>query len=283
MSVPEREDRRQEPPLLDVRGLAVRFPSRARTTEASEVEAVRDVSLTVGRGEIVGLLGESGSGKSLTALAVLGLVPPPGRIAAGSIRFEGRELVGLAEPEWRSVRGARIGLALQEPSSALNPVLSIGTQLVEAIRAHRRLDRRAAEGRALDLLGRLGLGSAGEAADRMRRLPFELSGGQRQRALLAIALAADPRLLIADEPTSALDPIVATEVLDRLAGLRREQGLAILLITHDLAAAARICDRLVVLHAGRVIETAATRDLLEGAAHPLARELVATSLPVPFA
>ncbi len=260
------------PPLLELRNLEIRFPSRG---SAGEIAVVRGASLSIGRGEAVGLVGESGSGKSLTALAVLGLVPAPGRIAAGSIRLDGQELVGIGERAYRSVRGARIGLVFQEPGAALNPVLTIGAQIVEAIRAHRDLSRSAARRRALELLERLAIP---DPARRLRQYPHELSGGQRQRALLAIALAAEPDLLIADEPTTALDVTIQAEVLDLLDELRRERSLALLLITHDLAVVARSCDRLAVLYAGEVVEEGATADLLSNPAHPYTRGLLA-SLP----
>ena len=260
------------PPLLDVRDLEIRFPLRGA---AGEVAVVRGASLAIDRGEIVGLVGESGSGKSLTALAVLGLVPPPGRIAAGSVKLEGRELVGASERDYRAVRGARIGLVFQEPGAALNPVLTIGAQIVETIRAHRSLSRSAARQRALELLESLALP---DPARRLKQYPHELSGGQKQRALLAIALAAEPELLIADEPTTALDVTIQAEVLDLLESLRRTRGLAILLITHDLGVVARSCDRLAVLYAGEVVEEGATRDVLSAPAHPYTRGLLA-SLP----
>ncbi|MCM2268919.1 MAG: ABC transporter ATP-binding protein [Thermoanaerobaculia bacterium] len=256
------------PPLLRIRDLSVAFPGRER-----ELVAVRGLSLEVAAGEVVGLVGESGSGKSLTALAVLGLVPPPGAIRAGSIELAGRELRGLSETEYRAVRGARIGLVFQEPGAALNPVLTIGTQIVEAMRAHRPLSRRAARERAIELLDRLAIP---DARERMRSYPHELSGGQKQRALLAVALAADPELLLADEPTTALDVTVQAQVLDLLDRLRRERGLGILLITHDLGVVARSCDRLVVLYAGEVVEQGPTAEVLRDPAHPYTRGLLAS-------
>jgi ABC-type dipeptide/oligopeptide/nickel transport system ATPase component len=219
---------------------------------------VRDASLQVDRGEIVGLVGESGSGKSLTALAALGLIPPPGRRVSGSIRFDGRELSGLSERELRPIRGRRIGLVFQEPSAALNPVLTIGAQIVEAIRAHHRMPRDQARRRALDLLARLALP---DPARRLGEYPHQLSGGQRQRALVAIALAAGPDLLIADEPTTALDVTVQAQVLELFGELRRDLGLGILLITHDLAVVAETCDRVAVMYAGEIVEEGSVREL----------------------
>ncbi len=265
-------------PLLEVSGLEIRFPGGSRP-----FEVVRGASLSVGRGEIVGLVGESGSGKSLTALAILGLVPPPGQVVGGSIRLDGRELRGLSERELRAVRGARIGLVFQEPMAALNPVLTLETQICEAIRAHRhpreggkRPGARAARTRALELLELLAI------PDPVRRLgeyPHQLSGGQRQRAMLAIALAGGPELLIADEPTTALDVTLQAQVLELLDRLRRELGLAILLITHDLAVVAESCDRVLVMYAGEIVESASAAELFAHPAHPYTRALLA-SIPV---
>ena len=248
------------PSRLAVRDLSIAFPSAG-----GEVTVVRGVDLDLASGEIVGLVGESGSGKSLSALATLGLVPAPGRIARGSIQLDGRELVGLPERELRPIRGRRLGLVFQEPSAALNPVLTIGTQIVEAIRAHRRVGRAAARARARDLLARL---AVPDPDRRLREYPHQLSGGQRQRALIAIALAAEPDLLIADEPTTALDVTVQAQVLELFRDLRRDLGLGILLVTHDLAVVAETCDRVAVMYAGRVVEEASVTELFERPRHP---------------
>jgi oligopeptide/dipeptide ABC transporter ATP-binding protein len=257
------------PPLLEIRDLAIRFPAPG----GGGIDVVRGAFLEVGRGEVVGLVGESGSGKSLTALAILGLVPPPGRIVGGSVRLGGRELRGLSEAEYRPIRGGRIGLVFQEPGAALNPVLTIGAQIVEAIRAHRPMPKTEARERARRLLAQLALP---DPERRLRQYPHELSGGQRQRALLAIALAADPELLIADEPTTALDVTVQAEVLDLLERLRRERELGILLITHDFGVVARSCDRVVVMYAGEVVEQGATAEVLAAPRHPYTRALLAS-------
>ena len=255
--------------LLEISGLVVTFPR----PDGTAVPVVRGLSLAVGRGEFVGLVGESGCGKSMAALAVLGLVPPPGRIAGGSIRLEGRELVGCSEPELRAIRGRRVGLVFQEPAAALNPVLTVGHQVVEAIRAHRRTSTADARRRAVELLARLALP---EPERRLRDYPHQLSGGQRQRVLLAIALAAGPDLLIADEPTTALDVTVQAQVLELLAELRRELGLAVLLITHDLAVVAGSCDRVAVAYAGRVVEEGSVAELFGAPLHPYTRGLLAS-------
>lgn len=277
--------------LLEVTGLEIRFPARfvgrsggrsggRYAAEDRPFEVVRGVDLAVARGEFVGLVGESGSGKSLTALAILGLVPPPGEVVAGKILLDGRDLGGLAEHEMRAVRGGRIGFVFQEPMAALNPVLSLETQICEAVRAHRKSGARvgagAARARALELLELLAIP---DPVRRLREFPHQLSGGQRQRAMLAIALAAGPELLIADEPTAALDVTLQAQVLELLARLRRELDLAILLITHDLAVVAESCDRVLVMYAGEIVEQASAEQLFAQPAHPYARALLA-AIPV---
>jgi ABC-type dipeptide/oligopeptide/nickel transport system ATPase component len=258
-------------PLLEIRDLEISFPARG-----GWIPVVRGVSLTVGRGEMVGLVGESGSGKTLTALAVLGLVPPPGRVTRGSIRLDGPDgaddLLTMSARELRAVRGARVALIFQEPATAFNPVYSIGFQIAEAVRAHRRVSRREAADEAARLLDRVAL------ADARRRLddyPHQLSGGQRQRAMIAMALAGRPDLLLADEPTTALDVTLQAQILELLDELRRDLGLSVLLITHDLGVVAETCDRVVVMQDGRVVETAAVAELFRAPAHPYTRELLA--------
>jgi ABC-type dipeptide/oligopeptide/nickel transport system ATPase component len=199
------------------------------------------------RGELLGLVGESGAGKSLTALALLRLVPPPGRIAGGRVRLGGQDLLDLPETTMRSVRGGRIAMVFQEPQAALNPVFTVGAQIVETIRAHRPLSRREAKAEAFRLLE---LVAMPDPEQRLRSYPHQLSGGQRQRAMLAVALAGEPELLVADEPTTALDVTIQAQILDLLQRLRRELGLSVLLITHDLAVVAETCDRVCVLYAG---------------------------------
>ncbi len=257
--------------LVEVHDLRISFP-----VDGAPVAVVREATFAVDRGEILGLVGESGSGKSLTALALLGLVPPPGRVEPGSsIRLDGQELVGLSERALRAIRGRRIGLVFQEPSAALNPVLTVGTQIVEAIRAHRPVSRAAAWRRAEELLARL---AVPDPHRRLREYPHQLSGGQRQRVLVAVALAAEPDLLIADEPTTALDVTLQAQVLELFADLRRDLGLGLLLITHDLGVVAETCDRVAVMYAGRIVEAGPTAALFAGAAHPYTRGLLA-SLP----
>ena len=255
-------------PLLEIRDLEIGFPAG----DGGLLKVVRGASLAVARREIVGLVGESGSGKSLTALATLGLVPAPGRILGGSVRLDGRELVGLPERELRAIRGARIGLVFQEPSAALNPVLTVGTQIVEAIRAHQPVAAGVARERALDLLRRL---SIPDPARRLGEYPHQLSGGQRQRVVLALALAAGPDLLIADEPTTALDVTLQAEVLDLLVELRGALDLSVLLISHDFAVVAEVCDRLAVMYAGEVVEEGSVTRVFARPLHPYTRGLLA--------
>ncbi len=273
------------PPLLEVRDLEIAFPAAA--AEAGWRPVVRGASFAVGRGEAVGLVGESGSGKTLTALALLGLVPPPGRVTAGSALLAGAapdspplDLLRLGEPALRAVRGRRIAIVFQEPATAFNPVFSIGFQIAEALRAHpfegagRRMTRREAWDEAAQLLDRVAIADAGR---RLGDYPHQLSGGQRQRAMIAMALAGRPELLLADEPTTALDVTLQAQILELLADLRRELGLALLLITHDLGVVAESCDRAVVMHRGRVVETAAVADLFRAPADPYTRGLLAAA------
>ncbi len=254
-------------PLLQVENLTIEFPSGGRS-----LAVVRGVSFAVDRGEFVGLAGESGSGKSLTALAILRLVPPPGRIAAGRVLLDGADLLALPERALRRVRGARIGLVLQEPMTALDPVFTVGDQIAEAVRAHRRVSRRRARDEAARLLELVAIPDAGR---RLKDYPHQLSGGQRQRVLIAMALAAAPELLLADEPTTALDVTIQAQILELLERLRRELGLAILLITHDLAVVAETCDRLLVMYAGQLVEEAPVAELFARPAHPYTRRLLA--------
>jgi peptide/nickel transport system ATP-binding protein len=269
-------------PLLEIRGLEVAFP--ARDAGGAPLPVVVGVSLAVGRGEVVGLVGESGSGKSMTALAVLGLVPPPGRVTAGSIRLSGRlagrlpedegavDLLALGPAALRRVRGGRIAMVFQEPATAFNPVYSIGFQIAEAVRAHARVSRAEARREAARLLDRVAFPGAQRRLD---DYPHQLSGGQRQRAMIAMALAGRPDLLLADEPTTALDVTLQAQILELLDELRRDLGLSVLLITHDLGVVAETCDRVVVMRAGRVVETAGVEELFRAPAHPYTRELLA--------
>ncbi|HEX7180362.1 MAG TPA: ABC transporter ATP-binding protein [Thermoanaerobaculia bacterium] len=251
---------------MQVEDLEVAFPRDGRWAPV-----VRGVSLAVGRGEIVGLVGESGSGKTLTALSVLGLVPPPGRVR-GRVRLDGGDLLTLPEREMRKVRGGRIGFVFQEPMSALNPVYTIGFQIAEAVRAHRRVSRREALDEAVRLLDRVALP---DARQRLGDYPHQLSGGQRQRVGIAMALAAGPDLLLADEPTTALDVTLQAQILELLDRLRVDLGLSVLLITHDLGIVAETCDRAVVMHRGEVVEEGEVERLFRAPGHAYTRMLLA--------
>lgn len=248
--------------LLAVEQLSVSFGDAA---------VVDGVTFSIDRGEIVGLVGESGSGKTMTALAILGLLPYPGRVAGGRILFEGVDLVGLSEKEMARIRGARIGMISQEPMVALDPSFTVRSQLVAPLRRHRDLGRRAARTEALNLLDLVGISDPPSVA---RKYPHQLSGGMAQRVAIAIALSADPDLLIADEPTTALDVTVQAGILELVRSLQARFGMAVLLVTHDLGVVADICSRAVVMQEGSIVEAAAVEDLFERPEHPYTRQLV---------
>ncbi len=235
--------------------------------------AVDGVSFDVGRGETVAVVGESGSGKSVTALSILRLIRNPGRIESGSsIVFEGRELLSLSDDEMRAVRGDRISMIFQEPMSALNPVLTVGEQIAEVVRVHTDSGRKKAWERAVEMLALTGIASPRERAS---EYPHQLSGGMRQRVMIAMALALNPALLIADEPTTALDVTIQAQILELLARLQEQLGMAILLITHDLGVVAEVADRVVVMYGGEVVERAAVDQLFAVPQHPYTRGLMA--------
>ena len=262
------------PLLLDVRGLTTEFVS-AREGAVRVVRAVDGASLHLARGETLGLVGESGCGKSVTALSIIRLVQPPGRITAGAIIFEGRDLTALGETEMQRVRGARIGFVFQEPMTALNPVFTIGDQIAESLVVHGLAARGPARARAVELLEAVRIPEPGKRAG---DYPHQLSGGMRQRALIAAAISCRPSLLIADEPTTALDVTIQAEILDLLREMRAQFGLALLLITHDLGVVAHLADRVAVMYAGRIVEEGPTAAVLSKPAHPYTRGLLA-SLP----
>jgi oligopeptide/dipeptide ABC transporter ATP-binding protein len=256
--------------LLQVEDLVVEFPRPDGAVRASD-----RVSLAVGHGEVVGLVGESGCGKSATALALLRLLPPPGRIVSGRVVLEGEDLTSLPESEMRKRRGAGLAYVPQEPGEALNPVISVGAQIVDVIRAHRAVSRSEAWAEAVAALTRVGVA---DPERRARDYPHEFSGGMKQRALIAMALAARPKVLLADEPTTAIDPTLQAGVLDLLSSLVERDGLSVLLITHDLGVVAAICDRVLVMYAGRVVEESGVDDLYRDARHPYTQALL-RSLP----
>ena len=256
--------------LLEVRDLRTHF-----LTRAGAVKAVDGVSFDVARGEILGLVGESGSGKSVTGFSLIGLVDPPGRIMGGSIRFDGRELVGLPASQMRALRGRRIAMVFQDPGATLNPVLSIGRQMTLAVQAHGRVGERAARAMAAKRLTRLGIP---DAATRLDAYPHEFSGGMRQRVAIAMALLHQPDLIVADEPTTALDVSIQAQILVEMRSLAREAGTALIWISHDLAAVAAIADRILVMYAGRIVEAGPVQAVLRHPWHPYTRGLL-DSLP----
>jgi peptide/nickel transport system ATP-binding protein/oligopeptide transport system ATP-binding protein len=253
--------------LLDVQGLTTAF-----MTGRGEITAIEDVSFSLKEGEILGIVGESGSGKSVTALTIMGLLPrPPARIAAGSVKFQGQELTKLSSREMQRIRGPGIAMIFQEPMTSLNPVFSIGDQIMETIRAHESLPAAALRKRAIDMLDKVGIPSA---ARRLDDYPHQMSGGQRQRVMIAIALACNPKLLIADEPTTALDVTIQAQILDLLMDLRDEFRMAIMIITHNMGVIAETADRVLVMYAGRVIEEAPVARIFDHPVHPYTRGLL---------
>ena len=257
--------------LLEVRDLRVEFQSRGK-----RVRAVNGISFDVDDGETLGLVGESGCGKSVTALSLMRLIPrPPGRIVEGQARFEGRDLMAVSEDEIRRVRGNSIAMVFQDPMTSLNPVLSVGRQIGEALRVHRAMGRSAARRRTIELLEQVGIPSARQRVD---DYPHQFSGGMRQRVMIAMALSCEPRLLIADEPTTALDVTIQAQILELLKRLQAELGMAIILITHDLGVMAGVADRVCVMYAGYIVESATVEEAFKVARHPYTLGLL-RSLP----
>ena len=249
------------PPLLEISDLHTEF-----RTGAGIVRAVDGVSYTVDAGETVAVVGESGSGKSVTALSVLRLIPdPPGRITAGSVIFAGRDLLSLSESQMREIRGGEIGMVFQEPMTSLNPVLTIGRQITETLEQHRGMDHATATKRAEALLMQVGIA---DGARRLKQYPHQLSGGMRQRVMIAIALACDPKLIIADEPTTALDVTIQAQILELMKALTRERGIALIIITHNLGVVARYADRVNVMYAGRIVESGPAAEIYYDPRHP---------------
>jgi peptide/nickel transport system ATP-binding protein len=257
----------REPSLLSIRDLQVSF-SKA---DGGRVTPVRSLDLELPAGKTLGLVGESGSGKSLSALAVMGMVPWPGRILSGSIRFQGRDLVGLDDRAYQGLRGSNLAIVFQDPSTALNPVLTIGEQLSETLRLHRDLGPQEARQAALEALQRVQITSPGKRLD---SYPHQLSGGMKQRVLIAMALACGPACLILDEPTTALDVTVQAQLLDLIELIQNSNQTSILLISHDLAVVSEISDEISIIYAGRIVETAPTAKLLSNPRHPYTRGLL---------
>ncbi len=252
--------------LLTVDNLQTEF-----TTRDGVLRAVQGVSFELNRGEVLGLVGESGSGKSVTGFSIMGLVDPPGRVAGGSVKFDGRELVGQSEDQLRRLRGKRIAMIFQDPMMTLNPVLSVATQMIETVLAHDNVSKAVARERAIDALGRVGIASP---ESRLAQYPHQFSGGMRQRVAIAIALLHRPDLIIADEPTTALDVTVQGQILYEMQTLVREVGSALIWITHDLAVIAGLADRVAVMYAGRIVEEGPVEQVLDAPRHPYTRGLL---------
>jgi oligopeptide/dipeptide ABC transporter ATP-binding protein len=254
-------------PLLEVKDLHTEF-----RTGAGVVRAVDGVSYAVEQGETVAIVGESGSGKSVGALSILRLIPdPPGRITRGEVLFLGRDLMQLPDAQMRDVRGSDIGMVFQEPMTSLNPVLSVGRQITETVEQHSRVDRAAARKRAIELLGLVGIA---DPARRLKQYPHELSGGMRQRVMIAIAIACDPKLIIADEPTTALDVTIQAQILELMNGLTRRLNAALIIITHNLGVVARYASRVNVMYAGRIVESGPATAIYHNPRHPYTMALL---------
>jgi oligopeptide/dipeptide ABC transporter ATP-binding protein len=259
-------------PLLDIQHLCTSFP-----TDEGQAIAVSDLSLRLEQGSILGIVGESGCGKSVTALSILRLVPSPGQITSGKIIFDGTDLLTLSEESMRSIRGGRIALIPQDPMTALNPVYTVGEQIMEAIKLHQKVGQKEARNRAIEALQAMRLPNAAERVD---DYPFQFSGGMRQRVMIAMALACEPSLLIADEPTTALDVTVQAQILELLRNLRQDRGLSVLLITHDLGVIAEMCDQVAVMYAGSIVEQAPLKEMFANPLHPYTVGLI-NSVPRP--
>ncbi len=273
--VPPGAQRRRKPrgdkPLLEIKGLYTSFKTRDGL-----VRAVDGIDFQVDRGEIMGLVGESGCGKSVTSLSILRLVARPGAIDAGEVLFDGQDLLKVSADEMRKIRGDRISMIFQQPTSSLNPVWDVGRQIEEVLRIHRAMKGKAAQGRALELLKMVGIP---DPERRLKAFPHELSGGMAQRVMIAMALACEPELLIADEPTTALDVTIQAQILDLMRNLRDETGTAIILITHDLGVVAEMCDRVAVMYAGEIVEETDVVSLFRNPLHPYTKGLIG-SIPV---
>ena len=254
--------------LLQVKNLVVEFPTRRGT-----LRALDDISFEIAPGEILGVVGESGAGKSLTGASIIGLLEPPGRIASGQILLEGQRVDNLNHDEMRHIRGRKIGAIFQDPLTSLNPLYSVGRQLMETIQAHLPVDAAEARKRAIDLLKSTGIPAAEE---RIEHYPHQFSGGMRQRVVIALALAAEPKLIVADEPTTALDVSIQAQIISLLKNLCKERGAAVMLITHDMGVIAETCDRVAVLYAGRVAEIGPVHEVINRPAHPYTAGLMAS-------
>lgn len=256
-------------PILDVSGLKTVF-----TTRSGEVHAVNSVSFDLAPGELLGVVGESGSGKSVTMMSLIGLLPqPPAEIREGAVMFEGHDILKMSPDELRNIRGSRIGFVFQDPMTSLNPTFSVGFQIMEPLRTHMGMTKKQAHQRAVELLELVGIPDAGP---RLSDYPHQFSGGMRQRVMIAIALACDPKVLIADEPTTALDVTIQAQILELVRELRQKLGMAIIWITHDLGVIAGIADRVMVMYGGQIVEQAPVQELFSNPQHPYTRALLET-------
>ena len=253
-------------PVLSVRNLQVEFKTRHAT-----LRAIDDISFDIAKGEVLGVVGESGAGKSVTGSAVIGLIDPPGRIAGGKIRLSGLRIDNLPPEDMRKIRGKRIGMIFQDPLTSLNPLYRIGDQIVETIRTHISLSEQAARKRAIDLLAEVGIPAPEKRID---GYPHEFSGGMRQRVVIALALCAEPELIIADEPTTALDVSVQAQIITLIKRLGRDHGTAVMLVTHDMSVIAETCDRVAVMYSGRIAEIGPVQDVIRNPLHPYAKGLM---------
>ena len=255
-------------PLLEVRHLRVEFPGRRGT-----LLALDDISFDIAPGEVLGVVGESGAGKSLTGAAIIGLLEPPGRIAGGEIRLEGQRIDNLPYEQMRAIRGRKIGAIFQDPLTSLNPLYTIGRQLIETIQTHLPVSNDEARARAIRLLQETGIPAAEE---RLEQYPHQFSGGMRQRVVIALALAAEPKLIVADEPTTALDVSIQAQIISLLKRLCKVHGAAVMLVTHDMGVIAETCDRVAVMYAGRVVEIGPVAEVIRRPAHPYTAGLMAS-------
>ncbi len=255
-------------PLLEVRGLGVAFE-----TDSGPLKAADGVSFALSRGKTLGLVGESGCGKSQTALSILKLTPPPGKIVSGTVTLDGTDLMALSEPEMEDIRGRRISMIFQEPMTALNPVFTVGGQIAEGLMIHRRISKAGAMEAAIQMLDRVGIA---DAPVRAGDYPHQMSGGMRQRAMIAMALICCPEVLIADEPTTALDVTIQAQIIGLILGMQESMGLSVLFISHDLGVVSEVSDHIAVMYAGAIVEQAPAKDLFDAPAHPYTRGLIET-------
>jgi peptide/nickel transport system ATP-binding protein len=257
-------------PVLSVRNLQVEFATRRET-----LRAINGVSFDIAKGEVLGVVGESGAGKSVTGLAAIGLIDPPGRISGGEIHLSGLRIDNLPPEQMRRIRGKRIGMIFQDPLTSLNPLYKIGDQIVETIRTHTSLSEQAARKRAIELLAEVGIPAPEKRID---GYPHEFSGGMRQRVVIALAICAEPELIIADEPTTALDVSVQAQIISLIKRLGRDHGTAVMLVTHDMGVIAETCDRVAVMYAGRIVEEGPVAEVLHAPLHPYTQGLLASTV-----